>query len=132
MSSLTHRRSSLHSEKRKRTFGRAEPRPFGRIGVAAVSDPFGRGPTLAQGCQGPRLAADKGAVRVIDALKQLGDDPSSDALDTKALVGRRPWRRLRVGEYRVLFRLAEKGRVLLVARVVDRKELDRALGSLPD
>jgi mRNA interferase RelE/StbE len=74
----------------------------------------------------------RAAARVVDALERLGDDPGSDALDTKALAGRRPWRRLRVGEYRILFRLAEKGRVLLVARVVDRKELDRALGTLPD
>jgi mRNA interferase RelE/StbE len=72
------------------------------------------------------------AARIVEALERLGDDPGSEALDTKALVGRRPWRRLRIGEYRVLFRLAEKGRVLLVARIVDRKELERALDSLPD
>jgi mRNA interferase RelE/StbE len=74
----------------------------------------------------------KTALRVIEALEQLGADPGSKAVDTKALVGRRPWRRLRVGEHRVLFRSADKGRVLLVARVIDRKELDRALGTLPD
>ena len=50
----------------------------------------------------------------------------------KALVGRRPWRRSRVGGHRIVFRPADKGRVILVARVVDRKELERALRSLPD
>jgi mRNA interferase RelE/StbE len=74
----------------------------------------------------------KAATRVLDALERLGEDPGTKALDVKALAGRRPWRRLRVGAYRVLFRMSERGRVLLVARVVDRKELDRALGSLPD
>jgi len=75
---------------------------------------------------------DRTARRVLDALEQLGRDPTSDALDVKALVGRRPWRRSRVGDHRIVFRPAAKGRVILVARVVDGKELERALRSLPD
>jgi mRNA interferase RelE/StbE len=70
------------------------------------------------------------AKRVVDALAQLGGDPESTSLDVKALVGKRPWRRLRIGDYRVLFRT--EGDVVLVARVIDRKELDRAIRSLPD
>jgi len=75
---------------------------------------------------------DRTARRVLDALAQLGMDPGSDTLDVKALVGRRPWRRSRVGDHRILFRPADQGRVILVARVVDRKELERALRTLPD
>jgi mRNA-degrading endonuclease RelE of RelBE toxin-antitoxin system len=72
------------------------------------------------------------ARRVLDALEQLGKDPGSSELDVKPLVGRRPWRRYRVGDFRIVFRLAEQGRVLLVARVVDRKELERALRTLSE
>ena len=75
----------------------------------------------------------KGAARrIADVLEELAADPASPALDVKALVGRRPWRRLRVGEHRVLFRPAQGGSVLLVARVVDRRELERAVRTLPD
>jgi mRNA interferase RelE/StbE len=68
--------------------------------------------------------------RIVDALVELGGDPESTSRDVKALVGKRPWRRLRIGNYRVLFRT--EGDVVLVARVIDRKELDRAVRSLPD
>jgi mRNA-degrading endonuclease RelE of RelBE toxin-antitoxin system len=70
------------------------------------------------------------ATRVLEALEKLGEDPRSDAVDVKALEGRRPWRRMRVGNHRVVFRAAERGAVLLVARVVDRKELEQALRNL--
>lgn len=72
------------------------------------------------------------AVRILDALERLGIDPGSEALDVKPLTGRRPWRRLRVGDHRLVFRLSERGRILLVARIVDRRELERAVGTLPD
>jgi mRNA interferase RelE/StbE len=72
----------------------------------------------------------RAAVRVLNALEKLGKDPASEELDVKALLGRRPWRRLRVGDYRILFRPSQRGRVLLVARVIDRRELERALASL--
>jgi mRNA-degrading endonuclease RelE of RelBE toxin-antitoxin system len=74
----------------------------------------------------------RAAARVLNALEKLGKDPASEELDVKALVGRRPWRRLRVGDYRILFRPSQRGRVLLVARVFDRRELERALATLPD
>lgn len=72
------------------------------------------------------------ARRVIVAIERLASDPSTSALDVKALVGRRPWKRLRVGDHRVLFRLYEGKGVLLVGRVIDRKELEKAVQSLPD
>ena len=74
----------------------------------------------------------RAVARVVAALERLGDDPGSTALDVKALVGRKPWRLLRVADHRVLFRVAQRGRTVLVARVVDRKQLDGAIGGLPD
>jgi mRNA-degrading endonuclease RelE of RelBE toxin-antitoxin system len=74
----------------------------------------------------------KAARKILDELSLLGSDPQSLALDVKPLTGRRPWRRLRVGAYRILFRPAEGGRVLLVARVIDRKELERAVETLAE
>jgi hypothetical protein len=58
----------------------------------------------------------------------------ADNLDAKPLVGRAPWRRLRVGELRVLYRplteeeAAEGG--YLIARVIHRRDLQRAVSSL--
>jgi mRNA-degrading endonuclease RelE of RelBE toxin-antitoxin system len=72
----------------------------------------------------------RAAVRVLNALEKFGEDPAAEGLDVKALVGRRPWRRMRVGDYRILFRPSQRGRVLLVARVIERRELERALASL--
>jgi mRNA interferase RelE/StbE len=74
----------------------------------------------------------KVARRVADALEKLGESPQAAGFDAKLLVGRRPWRRLRVGNHRVLFRMSDGAKVLLVARVVDRKELEQAVLTLPD
>ncbi|MGH2591399.1 MAG: type II toxin-antitoxin system RelE family toxin, partial [Actinomycetota bacterium] len=49
----------------------------------------------------------RAASRIADVLEELAVDPRSTAFDVKPLVGRRPWRRLRVGDYRVLYRPAE-------------------------
>ena len=76
--------------------------------------------------------------RIRASLEQLRD--SHENLDIQALSGRAPWRRLRVGDYRVLFRpmtIAEAaGRDdisgYLVARIVNRRELHRAVTRLPD
>ena len=73
----------------------------------------------------------KVARRVADVLERLAEDPSEATLDVKLLVGRRPWRRLRIGNHRVLFRVSDGGRVLLVGRVVDRRELEGAVMTLP-
>lgn len=74
----------------------------------------------------------RAAQRVIAAIEKVAVDPSDAGLDVKALVGRRPWRRLRVGDYRVLFRFSKGQKVLLVGRVIDRKSLEQAVESLPD
>lgn len=75
---------------------------------------------------------DRVAKKVLDALERLAVNPSGEGFDVKALVGRRPWRRLRVGGHRVLYRVADRQRVVLVARVVDRKDLDKAVATLPE
>ena len=65
----------------------------------------------------------------------LMDAPNADV---KSLVGRPPWRRLRIEDYRVLFRTLDADEIgikdatgILVARIVHRRDLDRAVASLP-
>jgi mRNA-degrading endonuclease RelE of RelBE toxin-antitoxin system len=82
-----------------------------------------------------RYSPDLPAIRAgIDALKG-----SETGLDIVALQGRPPWRRLRVGDFRIIFRLLDdqevaalglKGRVYLIARVVNRRDLDQAASRL--
>jgi hypothetical protein len=72
--------------------------------------------------------------RIRDALGALA--AGAENLDVKALSGRAPWLRMRVGDWRVLYRpltqaeAAESGRGWLVARVVDRRDLERSVRSL--
>lgn len=77
-------------------------------------------------------------LRLIRAVEQtLGQDPLPANADDRALSGRAPWRRLRVGELRVLYR--ELAREELpegmtggrrIARIVHRADLHRAVGTL--
>lgn len=67
--------------------------------------------------------------RVRQALESLSGNAQN--LDIKALANRPPWLRLRVGELRVIYRpepAAEPS--WLIARVIHRRELDRAIASL--
>jgi mRNA-degrading endonuclease RelE of RelBE toxin-antitoxin system len=73
---------------------------------------------------------DTTARRVVEALEHLAGDPDASERGVKALAGRRPWLRLRVGTYRILYRRA--GKDILIARVVHRRELDQAIRTLPD
>jgi mRNA-degrading endonuclease RelE of RelBE toxin-antitoxin system len=68
--------------------------------------------------------------RVQQAFQALGADAAN--LDIKPVAGRAPWRRLHVGEHRVLYReLAEEtDSRYLVARVIDRRDLHRAIDKL--
>lgn len=44
-------------------------------------------------------------TRVLTAIADtLGRDPTPDNADVKALSGRAPWRRLRIGSWRVIYR----------------------------
>jgi mRNA interferase RelE/StbE len=64
------------------------------------------------------------------ALEALGTDATN--LDIKPVAGHPPWRRLRVGEHRVLYReLADEADArYLVARIIDRRDLHRAIDKL--
>jgi mRNA interferase RelE/StbE len=64
--------------------------------------------------------------RIAEGLRALG--AGTPNLDVKALKGSSPWWRLRVGEHRVLYRTIEGG--WLVERIVDRRDLERAVRSL--
>ena len=70
--------------------------------------------------------------RIREALEAL-ERPRSD-LDIKPLRGQSPWLRLRVGDYRVLYRPIapdEEGNAShLVARIVHRSDLQRAVATL--
>jgi mRNA-degrading endonuclease RelE of RelBE toxin-antitoxin system len=56
--------------------------------------------------------------------------------DIKPLAGNASWHRLRIGDHRVLYRPIEPGEVagsdarLLVARIVHRRDLERAVSTL--
>lgn len=72
--------------------------------------------------------------RVRQALGRLTDGASN--LDVRSVTGRPGWLRLRVGDQRVLFRRMEPtdgqdAPRWFVARVVDRRDLDRAVVLLP-
>jgi hypothetical protein len=72
------------------------------------------------------------------ALDALADDPPPANLDQRPLVGLDPWRRLRVGELRVIFRTLTRAELaefpeehgFLVERVIARSELERATKGL--
>ncbi len=68
--------------------------------------------------------------RVQQAFEALEADAAN--LDVKPVAGHAPWRRLRVGEYRVRYQQldAEDGARYLVARVIDRRDLHRAIDRL--
>ena len=76
--------------------------------------------------------------RALEGLDRLAE--GAENLDIKALQGAAPWLRLRVGDVRVIYRplTAEELQNLrgpsavgfLVARVVNRRDLDRAIESL--
>ena len=78
-------------------------------------------------------------VRFVEAIEAaLAPNPPAGNLDIKGVQGRRPWLRLRLGDHRVLFRpltqrecrdlQVERG--YLIARVVDRRDLYRAIRTL--
>ena len=64
--------------------------------------------------------------RIQEGLERLtGDDPN---LDIKRVTGRLPWLRLRIGDWRILYRPADEG--ILVARIIHRAELEQAIRTL--
>ena len=73
-----------------------------------------------------RLGPGSELDRIEAGLRRLiGSEPN---LDIKPVTGGAPWLRLRVGDWRVLYRLA--GDEILVARIIHRSELQQAIRSL--
>lgn len=72
------------------------------------------------------------AKRITNGIRAaaVGDETA----DVKQLSGHSPWRRLRVGDYRVLFYVAGQPEqfAMYVYRVVPRGDLESAVGRLPD
>ena len=81
-----------------------------------------------------RIGQGDALVRLREALESLAAGQAN--LDIKSLVGAAPWYRLRVGDYRVLYRAvaadetSDGGERFLVARVIHRRDLERAAASL--
>ena len=71
--------------------------------------------------------------RIVAGVRALAADDVV-ALDVVPLAGRPPWRRLRVGDWRVLFRIApyQGEDTVIVLRAVPRGELEGAVSRLPD
>ena len=62
-------------------------------------------------------------LHIIDAIDNLRINPRN--LNVKKLVNRGNEYRLRIGDYRVLFQIDEKIKIITVARVLHRKEAYR-------
>lgn len=74
--------------------------------------------------------------RILAGLARLADDEPT--LDVKAIVGAAGWLRLRIGTYRVCYRLAttitpngELAATYVVERIVHRGDFDSAATRLP-
>ena len=67
--------------------------------------------------------------RIIEGLQALAAD--ADNLDIKAVVGATPWRRLRIGNYRVLYWL-RPDHTYEIRRIVHRRDLDATAATLPE
>lgn len=68
-----------------------------------------------------RIPPGRDRQRLLEALETLAAD--SPNLDVKSLEARPPWRRLRVGDWRVLYRPIQRG--LWVERIVHRRDLEK-------
>jgi mRNA interferase RelE/StbE len=67
------------------------------------------------------------AMRILAALTALGDDPYREDADVKKLTGPSGLYRLRVGSYRVAYRINDGELVILVVKVGDRRDVYRNL-----
>ena len=67
------------------------------------------------------------ALTILRALTPLGDDPRRPDVDIKKLAGHADRYRLRVGDYRVIYEIADEQLIILVVGVGHRREAYRAL-----
>ncbi len=73
-----------------------------------------------------RIGAGPDRHRIADGLRSL--ETGAANLDIKPLEGRPPWRRLRIGDYRVLYRPTDNA--IWVERIINRRDLDKAIDTL--
>lgn len=67
------------------------------------------------------------ALTILRALTPLGDDPRRSDADIKKLAGYSDRYRLRVGDYRVIYEIADAQLIILIVGVGHRREAYRAL-----
>jgi mRNA interferase RelE/StbE len=67
------------------------------------------------------------ALTILRALTLLGDDPRSPAAHVKKLVGYQDRYRLRVGDYRIIYDIADGELVILIIGVGHRREIYRTM-----
>ncbi|PSR67985.1 plasmid stabilization protein [Nocardia sp. MDA0666] len=67
------------------------------------------------------------AMRILTALTALGEDPYAPGLDVKKLSGHEGLYRLRVGRFRVAYRIDNGVLVILVVKVGWRRDAYRDL-----
>jgi mRNA interferase RelE/StbE len=67
------------------------------------------------------------ALTILRALTPLGDDPRRPDADTTKLAGYADRYRLRVGDYRVIYEIADEKLIILVVGVGHRREAYRVL-----
>jgi mRNA-degrading endonuclease RelE of RelBE toxin-antitoxin system len=71
------------------------------------------------------------ARRLREAIERLaGSGERAENLDIKVLAGHAPWLRIRVGDWRVIYRPVDPGPGYFVARVINRRDLESAIKQL--
>ena len=74
-----------------------------------------------------RAIPQSAALTILRALTPLGDDPRRPDADIKKLAGYADRYRLRVGDYRVIYEIADEQLIILVVGVGHRREAYRIL-----
>ncbi len=85
---------------------------------------------LAQSAAGDLDAIpDRLRTQIVAAIMSLADNPLPTGSGVKKLKGfKPPLYRLRFGDYRILYRI--RSSVILITRIIDRKELERTIKRL--
>jgi mRNA interferase RelE/StbE len=74
-----------------------------------------------------RVISQPAAMTILRALTPLGDDPRRQDADIKKLAGYADRYRLRAGDYRVIYEIADEQLIILIVGVGHRREAHRAL-----
>jgi mRNA interferase RelE/StbE len=74
-----------------------------------------------------RAIPEQTALAVLQALTPLGDDPRRSDANIKKLAGYSDRYRLRVGDYRIVYKITDTQLIILIVGVGHRREAYRAL-----